>query len=48
MVELVKTQHDKALEILKENREKLDKLAKHLYEKETITGEEFMEILEEA
>ena len=48
VVELVKTQHDKALEILKENREKLDKLAKHLYEKETITGEEFMEILEEA
>ena len=48
VVELVKTQHDKALEILKENREELDKLAKHLYEKETITGEEFMEILEEA
>ena len=46
VVELVKSQHEKALEILRENREKLDKLAKHLYEKETITGEEFMEILD--
>ena len=42
----MKSQHEKALEILRENREKLDKLAKHLYEKETITGEEFMEILD--
>ncbi|MCI9359339.1 MAG: ATP-dependent zinc metalloprotease FtsH [Hungatella sp.] len=47
VVELVKTQHKKAVGILTENREKLDKLAKHLYEKETITGEEFMAILEE-
>lgn len=46
VVELVKAQHEKALKILRENREKLDKLAKHLYEKETITGEEFMEILD--
>lgn len=46
VVELVKTQHEKARNILKENRSKLDELAKFLYEKETITGEEFMEILE--
>ena len=45
VVELVKTQHEKALKILTDNREKLDELAKHLYEKETITGEEFMSIL---
>ena len=45
VVELVKTQHEKALKILTDNREKLDELAKHLYEKETITGEEFMNIL---
>ena len=45
VVELIKTQHDKAERILKENRAKLDELAKFLYEKETITGEEFMEIL---
>jgi len=45
VVELVKTQHDKAIQILKENRQKLDALANFLYEKETITGEEFMEIL---
>ena len=45
VVELVKAQHEKAVRILTENREKLDALAKHLYEKETITGEEFMEIL---
>lgn len=45
VVELVKQQHKKALDILTENREKLDLLAKFLYEKETITGEEFMEIL---
>ena len=45
VVELVKTQHQKAKNILLENREKLDELAKYLYEKETITGEEFMHIL---
>ena len=46
VVELVKKQHEKAVAILTENREKLDELAQHLYEKETITGEEFMRILE--
>ena len=46
VVELVKTQHEKARKILEDNREKLDELAKFLYEKETITGEEFMTILE--
>ena len=45
VVELVKKQHAKALGILRENREKLDALAAFLYEKETITGEEFMHIL---
>ena len=45
VVELVKRQHDKANRILSENREKLDELARYLYEKETITGDEFMEIL---
>ena len=45
VVELVKQQHIKAKEILKDNREKLDELATFLYEKETITGEEFMDIL---
>ena len=45
VVELVKTQHQKAKNILLENREKLDELDKYLYEKETITGEEFMRIL---
>ncbi len=45
VVELVKKQHDKAAAILTENREKLDELAAFLYEKETITGEEFMKIL---
>ena len=45
VVELVKKQHEKAANILNENRAKLDELAKHLYEKETITGEEFMHIL---
>lgn len=45
VVELVKTQHEKAKRILQENRSKLDELAKVLYEKETITGKEFMEIL---
>jgi cell division protease FtsH len=46
VVELVKAQHEKAKSIIKDNRLKLDELAKFLYEKETITGEEFMEILE--
>ncbi len=45
VVELVKKQYGKAEAILKENRVALDQLAKHLYEKETITGEEFMSIL---
>ena len=45
VIELVKKQHEKAKEILTENREKLDELAKTLYEKETITGDEFMDIL---
>lgn len=45
VVELVKKQHEKAGQILLENREKLDELAKFLYERETITGEEFMQIL---
>ena len=45
VVKLVKKQHEKARSILLENREKLDELAKYLYEKETITGEEFMNIL---
>ncbi|MDD7114848.1 MAG: ATP-dependent zinc metalloprotease FtsH [Lachnospiraceae bacterium] len=44
--ELVQAQHDKAYNILKENMDKLHELAKFLYEKETITGEEFMQILE--
>ncbi|MDO4284516.1 MAG: ATP-dependent zinc metalloprotease FtsH [Eubacteriales bacterium] len=46
VVALVKQQHAKAVQILTENRDKLDELAKYLYEKETITGEEFMNILE--
>ena len=45
VVELVKRQHEKATRILTENRKKLDELANFLYEKETITGEEFMKIL---
>ena len=45
VVELVKAQHEKAKKILQENREKLDVLAEYLYEKETITGGEFMKIL---
>ena len=45
VVDLVKKQHAKAVRILQENRPKLDELAKFLYEKETITGEEFMDIL---
>ena len=47
VVELVKREHDKAVNILTANREKLDRLAAFLYEKETITGEEFMHILGE-
>lgn len=46
VVEVVKAQHKKALDILNENKDKLHELANFLYEKETITGEEFMRILE--
>ncbi len=46
VVGLVKREHQKAIQILTENRHKLDELAQYLYEKETITGEEFMRILE--
>ena len=46
VIALVKKQHDKAVKILTENREKLDELARFLYAKETITGEEFMGILD--
>jgi len=45
VVDLVRAQHEKALDILRDNRAKLDELAQYLYEKETITGEEFMAIL---
>ena len=45
VVEVVRSEHEKAAGILMENREKLDDLARYLYEKETITGEEFMNIL---
>ena len=45
VVELVRAQHEKAVRLLRENRAKLDELAQFLYEKETITGEEFMNIL---
>ena len=45
VVALVQKQHDKAVSLLTDNREKLDQLAQYLYEKETITGEEFMHIL---
>ncbi|MBR5292123.1 MAG: ATP-dependent zinc metalloprotease FtsH [Clostridia bacterium] len=45
VMELIENQYCKAYEILRENRQKLDELAKYLYEKETITGEEFMSIL---
>ena len=45
VVELVKIQHEKAIRILTENRAKLDELAQYLYQKETITGEDFMDIL---
>ena len=42
---LVRRQHEKAAQILLENRAKLDELSQYLYQKETITGEEFMSIL---
>ena len=45
VVELVKRQHEKAVRLLEENRAKLDEISQYLYEKETITGDEFMEIL---
>ena len=45
VVELVKEQHQKALQLLQENRRKLDEISKYLYEKETITGDEFMAVL---
>ena len=48
VIELVRKQHEKALNILKDNRGKLDELASYLYEHETITGEEFMQILNAA
>ncbi|HJA18697.1 MAG TPA: ATP-dependent zinc metalloprotease FtsH [Candidatus Mediterraneibacter ornithocaccae] len=48
VVELVKKQHEKAAKILADNKEKLDELADYLYERETITGEEFMQILNAA
>ena len=47
VVELVKQQHEKAKQLLIEHRADLDRIAKYLYEKETITGEEFMKILNE-
>ena len=47
VVSLVKNQHEKAIQILKDNRKALDALAKYLYEKETITGEEFMHVLKQ-
>ena len=45
VVDLVKKQHQKAYALLSEHRQKLDEIAQYLYEKETITGEEFMELL---
>ena len=45
VVSLVKTQHEKAIKLLESHREALDRLAQYLYEKETITGEAFMELL---
>ena len=47
VVSLVKSQHEKAIQTLKDNRKALDALAKYLYEKETITGEEFMHVLKQ-
>ena len=48
VVEVVKTEHDKARKLISENIRKLHEIAKYLYEHETITGEEFMKILNEA
>ena len=45
-MQLVKAEHEKARKIPAENREKLDELAMYLYEKETITGDEFIDILD--
>ena len=45
VIEMVRSAHSKAAQILSENREKLDELAQYLYQNETITGEEFMRIL---
>ena len=45
VVGLVKEQHQKALQLLQDNRRKLDEISKYLYEKETITGDEFMKLL---
>lgn len=45
VVDLVKKQHQKAYALLREHRQKLDEIAQYLHEKETITGEEFMELL---
>lgn len=45
VVELVRREHERARKILEDHRDKLDELAQHLYEKETVTGEEFMQIL---
>ena len=45
VVGLVKEQHQKALQLLQDNRHKLDEISKYLYEKETITGDEFMALL---
>ena len=45
MVALVKREHEKAVKLLTDHRAKLDELSQYLYEKETITGEEFMKIL---
>ena len=47
VVELVKNQHEKAVKLLSENRAKLDQIAKYLYQKETIAGDEFMKLLDE-
>ena len=47
VVDLIKKQHDRARNILQSNRAKLDELASFLYERETITGEEFMQILKQ-
>lgn len=47
VVEIVKREHAKAIKLLQDNMQKLDEIASYLYEKETITGEEFMKILED-